>query len=98
MAGVVFEDVFGLRPRRCHDHGRAGKQLDVVGIAAELLCRASDLTGGARQDRFGLPVEKDGLGMPGGKRPAALRSSRLVQQWRSLRRWLGQMNAVDAIV
>jgi len=98
MAGVVFEDIFGLGTGRRHNHGCSGKELDVVGIAAELLCRASDFAGGARQNRLGLSVEKDGLGVPGGKGAAALRRSRLVQQRRSLRRRFGEVDAVDAIM
>ena len=98
MPGVVFEDIFGLRTCRRHDHGRSGKQPDVVGIAAELLCRGPDFTSGARQDRLGLAVEEDRLGMPGGESATALRRSRLVQERRSLRRRLGEVNAVDAIM
>src|SRR5437867_10380833 len=98
MPGVVFEDIFSLGTRRRHNHGCSGKQLDVVGIAAELLCRGPDLAGGARQDRLGLAVEEDGLGMPGGKGAAALRRSRLVKQRRSLRGGFGEVNTVDAIM
>jgi hypothetical protein len=98
MPGIVFEDVFGLCTGRRHDHGGSGKQLDVVGIAAEFFCRASDFAGGARQDRFGLAVEKDRFRMPGGKGAATLRGSRLIQQRRSLRRRFGEVDAVDTIM